>query len=232
MEIYAAMMDRVDQNIGRVIEKLKMQGKLNNTLIMFASDNGACPDTSINAKDKSTKLEDYGTVSSYLTPGPNWATVQNTPLRKWKAFSHEGGVRTPFIVSWPAGIKNTGKFYNHPGHVIDIMPTLVELTGAIYPKLVKGESIPQMQGISLVPAFENEQLNRSNPLYWEYSEGFAIRDGNMKAVRLRRAQEKEWELYDFSKDENETKNLAKEMPEKLEYLKNKWKNWNTSVYAK
>ena len=230
MEIYAAMIDRLDQNVGKVLQKLEDQGKLENTLVMFASDNGACPDGSINAKDKSTQLEDFGTVSSYLTPGPEWATVQNTPLRKWKAFSHEGGVRTPFIVSWPAAIKKGGGFYNYPGHVIDIMPTLVELTGATYPTTFDGEAIPPMQGISLVPTFKKEPLERPNPLYWEYSEGFAIREGDLKAVRLRRAPEKEWELYDLSKDGNESNDLAKEMPEKLEYLKSKWKKWNNSIY--
>jgi arylsulfatase A-like enzyme len=231
MEIYAAMMDRLDQNIGRVLDRLKTQGKLENTLIMFASDNGACPDDSIRAKDKSTRLEDFGTVSSYLVPGQSWATVQNTPLRKWKAFSHEGGIRTPLVVYWPKVIKNKGGLYDQPGHIIDIMPTLVELTGASYPETVNSKPIPPMQGVSLLPAFEGRDLVRSNPIYWEYSEGYAIREGDMKAVRLRRAEDKEWELYDFSKDENETNDLATKMPEKLESLKKKWKEWNESVYA-
>lgn len=230
MEIYAAMIDRLDQNIGRVLNKLKAQGKLENTLIMFASDNGSCPDGSISAKDKSTRLEDFGTVSSYLVPGQSWATVQNTPLRKWKAFSHEGGIRTPLIVSWPAAIKNVGGFNNQPGHIIDIMPTLVGLTGANYPETADGNPIPPMQGVSLLPAFEGKDFVRNKPIYWEYSEGFAIREGDMKAVRLRRAKDKEWELYDFSKDENETNDLAQERPEKLESLKKKWKEWNEAVY--
>jgi arylsulfatase len=198
---------------------------------MFASDNGACPDGSIRAKDKSTRLEDFGKVNSYLVPGQSWATVQNTPLRKWKAFSHEGGIRTPFIVSWPAEIKNVGGFYDQPGHIIDIMPTLIGLTGATYPETIDDKPIPMMQGISLLPAFEGKNLVRNKPIYWEYSEGFAIREGDMKAVRLRRAKDKEWELYDFSNDENETNDLAQENPEKLKYLKKKWKEWNESVYA-
>jgi arylsulfatase len=177
-------------------------------------------------------LEDFGTVNSYETVGQSWATVQNTPLRKWKAFSHEGGIRTPFIVYWPKVIKNKGGFSDEKGHVIDIMPTLVELTGASYPETVDSKPVPPMQGVSLLPAFEGNNLVRSEPLYWEYSEGFAIREGDMKAVRLRKAKDKEWELYDLSKDENETNDLAKEMPEKLESLKKKWKEWNESVYAR
>jgi arylsulfatase len=230
MEIYAAMMDRLDQNIGRVLNKLKEQGKLENTLILFASDNGACPDQKAGGgKEKSTRLEDFGKVNSYETVGQSWATVQDTPLRKWKGFSHEGGIRTPLIVTWPAGIKNTGGFYREPGHVIDIMPTLIELTGAIYPEKANKQAVLPMQGVSLLPAFEGRPLVRPAPLYWEYSEGFAIRDGDMKAVRLRRAKDKEWELYDFSKDENETIDLAPAMPEKLSAMKQRWQQWYNSV---
>jgi arylsulfatase len=229
MEIYAAMMDRVDQNIGRILNKLRAQGKLENTLIMFASDNGACPDGTIRAKDKSTKLEDFGKINSYETPEQSWATVQNTPLRQWKGFSHEGGIRTPFIISWPAGIDASGAIYREPGHVMDIMPTLLEITGARYPNEANGQKVLPMDGVSLTPAFMGKDLDRNKPLYWEYSEGFAIRDGDMKAVRLRRAVDKEWELYDFSTDENETNDLAPTMPDKLKLMKQKWKQWYASV---
>lgn len=229
MQIYAAMLDRLDQNIGRVLNKLKAQGKLDNTLIMFASDNGGCPDGAIRAKDKSTRLEDFGKVNSYETVEQSWATVQDTPLRKWKGFSHEGGIRTPFIVSWPAGIQNAGGVYREPGHLIDIMPTLLEITGASYPLKANGQKVLPAEGISLVPAFEGKPLVRAKPLYWEYSEGFAIRDGNLKAVRLRWAKDKEWELYDFSQDENETNDLAAKMPGKLQSMKQQWQKWYESV---
>jgi arylsulfatase len=155
MEIYAAMLDRVDQNIGKILAKLKAQGKLDNTLIMFASDNGGCAEGA-GAKIKSTKLEDLGTVASYEEVGKNWATVQNTPLRNWKNYSHEGGIRTPFIVSWQAGIKNGGGFCHEPAHFIDIMSTLVDLTGASYPKTFSGKAVIPMQGVSLLPAFEKK----------------------------------------------------------------------------
>ncbi len=109
MEIYAAMLDRADQNIGRVLDKLRAQGQLQNTLIFFASDNGAEAGDS-QAVNRSTRLEDFGTVASFEAVGQDWATVQNTPLRYWKNFAHEGGVRTPFIVTWPGKIGNPGGF--------------------------------------------------------------------------------------------------------------------------
>lgn len=230
MEIYAAMLDRADQNIGRILSKLKAQGKLNNTLIFFASDNGACPEEDINTKFKSTKLEDFGTVASYEAVEENWATVQNTPLRKWKTYSHEGGIRTPLIVHWPAGIQKTGGFNDQPGHMIDIMPTLVELTGAEYPETFNDKPVLPMQGISLLPALEGKPLTRPNPIFWQYKLGGAIRDGSMKAVFWDTpGQDRQWELYDFSTVRNETDNLAATMPETLEAMKTQWQAWYDSV---
>ena len=232
MEIYAGMLDRADQNIGRILNKLRAQGKLDNTLILFASDNGGCPEENINAKDKSTRLEDFGTVGTYEAVGQSWATVQNTPLRKWKTYSHEGGARTPLIACWPAGIKNAGGFYSEPGHFIDIMPTLVELTGAAYPDKANGKKILPMQGISLLPAFDGKPLVRPNPIYWQYKLGGAIRDGNMKAVFWdTKGQDRQWELYDFSKGQNETDDLAQTMPEKLEAMKQQWQEWFRFVFC-
>ena len=128
MELYAAMVDRVDQNIGRILKRLEEQGKLANTLIMFLSDNGACAET--------PKVADVapdapmGTVASFVSYGQNWALVGNTPLRKWKTTSHEGGVCTPMVVHWPAGIKPQAGWNREPVHAIDILPTLVAVAGA------------------------------------------------------------------------------------------------------
>ena len=202
MEIYAAMLDRVDQNIGKVLAKLKDQGKLDNTLIMFASDNGACAEGT-GAKIKSEKIEDFGTVASYETVGRKWATVQNTPLLKWKNYSHEGGVRTPLIVCWPERIKTAGAYRDQTGHLIDIMPTLVDLTGATHPAGEGKKSVIPMQGISLLPAFDDKPLKRRKPIFWQWSAGGAIRDGDMKAVFWGRGDKRKWELYDLSKDSNE-----------------------------
>jgi arylsulfatase len=220
MEIYAAMLDRVDQNIGRILAKLKEQGKLNNTLIMFASDNGACAEAS-GAKIKSTKLEDFGSVASYETVGKNWATVQNTPLRNWKNYSHEGGIRTPFIVNWPDRIKDGGGFYHEPAHLIDIMPTLVDLTGAIYPKTFEGKTITPMQGVSLLPAFESKPLMRDKPIFFQWKKGGAVRDGDWKAVFWGN----KWELFDMSADHNESNDLSSQYPEKMGTMKELYQNW-------
>ena len=224
MEIYAGMLDCVDQNIGKILAKLKKQGKLENTLIMFASDNGACAEGT-GARTRSRKLEDFGTVASYETVGVKWATVQNTPLRKHKNATHEGGINTPFIISWPGRIKNTGGFYREPAHFIDIMPTLVELTGATYPTTFKGKAITPQQGISLLPALDGKPLVRPNPLYWQWSQGGGIREGNMKAVFWG----KTWELHDMSKNRNETDDLAQKKPELLQSMRDRYKQWFKEV---
>jgi arylsulfatase A-like enzyme len=229
MEIYAAMLDRVDQNVGRILAKLKAQGKFENTVILFASDNGGCAEGT-GARVKSTKLEDFGTVASYETVGQSWATVQNTPLRKWKTWSLEGGIRTPLIVHWPKRITQGGGICNQPSHLIDIMPTLVELAGATYPPKSKEATITPMQGISLVPTFEGKPLNRPNPIFWQWGSGGAIREGDLKAVFYgSKGNEKTWELHDMSKVVNETTDLAKAQPEKLASLKAKWETWHESV---
>ena len=220
MEIYAAMLDRVDQNIGKILVKLKKQGKLDNTLIMFASDNGGCAEAP-NVKTRSKNIKDFGNVASFEAVGKNWATVQNTPLRNWKNYSHEGGIRTPFIVNWPNGIKNTGGFYHDPAHFIDIMATLVELTGANYPKTFNDKAITPMQGVSLLPALENKSLKRENPIFFQWSQGGAVRDGNWKAVFWA----KKWELFDMSKDHNESNDMSLKYPEKMSIMKNMYKKW-------
>lgn len=220
MEIYAAMVDRVDQNVGRVVDKLKAQGKLDNTLIMFASDNGGCAEGA-NAKVKSTDPKDAGKIASYDVVGENWANVQNTPLRFYKNYSHEGGICTPFIASWPKEMNNGGRISKQVAHFIDIMPTVVELSGAKYPEFHHNTEIVPMQGVSLVPALTGKTFVRHDPVYWEWNRGAAIRIEDMKAVRYG----KNWELYDLSVDRNETNDLAKTHPEILEGMVNQWNGW-------
>ncbi len=224
MEIYAAMLDRADQNIGKILNKLEQQGKLQNTIIMFSSDNGGCAELS-GAKVKSDKLEDFGNVASYEEVGENWATVQNTPLRYWKNYSHEGGIRTPFIVSWPDRLKNTNQICTEYGHLIDVMPTIIELTGAEYPKTFGGREIIPMQGVNLMPALEGKKIERNKPLFWQWKFGGAVRNGNMKAVFW----EDKWELHDMSEKPNETDDLSQEKAEELEAMKKTWQDWYTKV---
>lgn len=219
MEIYAAMIDRVDQNIGRLLKKLKDQGKLDNTLIMFLADNGACAENpQVDDADPNAPM---GSVGSFLSYGENWASVSNTPLRKWKQDSFEGGICTPLVVSWPAGIKPQADWNREPMHLIDIMPTLVEVSGAKHPGASKEAKIPPMDGVSLLPGFKGEPLARKQPLFFEFSKGSAIRDGQWKLVR----QGQKWELYDLATDRTETNDLAKEKPDLVKQMGDSWLAW-------
>ena len=219
MEIYAAMVDRLDQNIGRLLKKLEEQGKLNNTLILFLSDNGGCAtDPKIDNADPKAPM---GSVASYPSYGQNWATVSDTPWRKWKTTSHEGGVRTPLVVHWPAGIKPQTGWSREPAHLIDIMPTLLAVSGAEYPGESKEDKIPPMDGVSLLPAFKGMTIARTHPLFFQFGKGSAIRDGQWKLVRLGPT----WELYDLAVDRTEMHDLAAEKPELVEQMDAAWLAW-------
>lgn len=229
MEIYAAMLDRADQNIGRILDKLRELGKLENTIIFFASDNGAEAGDS-QAVNRSTRLEDFGTVASFEAVGQDWATVQNTPLRYWKNFAHEGGARTAFIVTWAGKISNPGGFYHEMAHFMDIMPTLVELTGATYPSELNGGKVLPMQGISLLPAMENKPIIRNKPIFWHFDDWQSdvwggVRNGDWKAVFW----EDDWELFDLSKDHNESNDLSSVYPERMSSLKKLYQDWYREI---
>jgi len=219
MEIYAAMVDRVDQNVGRLVNKLKEQGKLDNTIIMFMSDNGGCAETP-KAGDIDPTAP-MGSVATFITYGQKWATVSNTPLRKWKQDSFEGGIGTPFIVQWPASIKPQTTWNREPAHLIDIMPTLVDITGAKYPGNSKELNIKPMDGASLLPAFKAQPIARTQPIFFQFSNGSAVIDGQWKMVR----DSKTWELYDMATDRTETHNLANKKPELVQKLDAQWQAW-------
>jgi len=220
MEIYAAMIDRVDQNIGRMIKKLEEQGKLDNTLIMFLSDNGAS--AQLPNKGHEIPIALMGSVWGGVDQGPHWATVSNTPLRKWKTDSFEGGVCTPLIVHWPAAIKPQTGWYREPAHLIDIMPTVVVVSGAEYPGASKEANIPPMDGVSLLPAFKGEAIARPKPLFFQFGHGSAMRDGQWKLVR---SDGDAWELYDMTADRTETRNLAAKFPELVKKMDAQWLAW-------
>jgi arylsulfatase len=220
MEVYAAMIDRVDQNIGRMIKKLEEQGKLDNTLIMFLSDNGA--NASLADKGKGNPNIPKGSVWNGVGQGPRWATASNTPLRKGKLNSFEGGICTPLVVHWPAGIKPQTGWNREPVHVIDIMPTVLAVTGAKYPGASKQAKIPPMDGVSLLPAFKGETIARPKPLFFQYGHGSAMRDGQWKLVR---SGGEAWELYDMTADRTETRNLAAKFPELVKKMDAAWRAW-------
>jgi arylsulfatase A-like enzyme len=231
MAVYAAMVTCMDRNIGRVVDDLKANGELDNTLILFLSDNGACAEWDPfgfdeNSGPKNTlhtgdRLAEMGSAKTYHSYGSGWANAGSTPLRLYKHYCHEGGIRTPFVAHWPKGIAAKGQFRDQPGHLIDVMATCVELAGATYPASRNGTAITPMEGTSLTPAFADRPLPRSQ-LAWEHEKNRAIRVGNWKLVAKAGG---EWELYDLDADPVELTNLAAKQPEKVAELAAKWDTW-------
>ena len=219
MEIYAAMVDRLDQNIGRLLKHIEAQGQLENTLVFFLSDNGGCAvDPKVDYEDANAPL---GSVASYPSYGQNWATVSDTPLRKWKTTSHEGGINTPLIVNWPAAIKARKDWNQEPVHLIDIMPTVLAVSGENYPGESKETSIPVSDGISLLPALKGDKLARKSPVFYQFSKSAAVRDGEWKLVRLG----PNWELYNMNKDRTETNDLIAQHPDIAKKMETQWLAW-------
>ena len=214
MAIFAAMVDRVDQNIGRVIAYLKHKGQLENTLIMLCSDNGACPFE----RSKSTDIPPWEADSYYLYDA-SWATVGNTPLRHYKQTQHEGGISSPLIVSWPGKIANPGSWEASPGHLIDLMATCIDVGDASYPTNYIGEAIEPLKGKTLLPLFEGKEREGHDWLYFQFSNCRAIRQGDWKAVSF---YGHAWELYNIANDRVEQHDLAKQHPEKVKTLSTLW----------
>ncbi len=211
MAAYAAMIDRMDRNIGRLLDKLEELGERDNTVIFFLSDNGACDESS----DRSTvKGSMPWEVTSYLTQGRVWANASNTPFRKYKTTDYEGGTHTPMIAVWP-GRTDGGEWTNHVGHLIDFTPTLLELAGEEIP-----ESLP---GRSLVPVLKGEEVGRPWPVYWQFGASAAMRDHDWKIVR--HGNKNGWELYDLSQDPTELNDLAAEDPDRTAKMAAQWEAW-------
>ncbi|MCC9606238.1 arylsulfatase [Blastopirellula sp. JC732] len=218
MAIHAAMVDRMDHEIGRLVEQLKAMGEYENTLIFFASDNGASAEIMVRhgGHDPSAPM---GSAASYLCLGPGFSSAANTPFRRHKTWVHEGGISTPLIVHWPAGIKAKGELRNTPGHVVDIAPTILDAVGVEKPTEWDGEAIPAAPGKSLVPAFGEDVAIDRDFLWWLHEGNRAIRAGDWKLVA---AKDDPWELYDLSVDRAESNNLAKQNPEKVKELEALW----------
>ncbi|MBK1879718.1 arylsulfatase [Pelagicoccus mobilis] len=236
MAVYAAMIDRVDQNIGRLIAKLKELGEFENTMIMFASDNGSSAENAEKQGNKETpRVEDgndielIGTMGYWASLLEDWANVSNTPFRRYKVNSYQGGLCTPFVVHWPAGIEAKPGSINSTftGHFIDVMPTLLEITGAEYPSEHRGEHVFPMAGESFLSQLKGEESQRSSPLFWQWKKTKAVRHEKWKALD----NGKGWELYDMSQDLTETVNLAEQYPEKLTQLIGMHEAWYASTPA-
>lgn len=213
MAIHAAMIDRMDQEIGRLIKHLKKTKRFENTLILFLSDNGASAEIMVR-HDGHAPEAPLGSAATYLCLGPGWSTTSNTPFKKHKTWTHEGGVSTPLIAHWPKGISARKEFRHTPGHVIDFIPTAFELAGINAPS-----DRPALPGKSLVPVFNNDPDKFHDHLWWCHEGHCAIQKNGWKAVTTRGEK---WELYHLAKDRAETNNLANQKPQKLESLKELW----------
>ena len=220
MEVYAAMIDSLDQNIGRLLARLEALGMRENTLILFASDNGA----SSRVVDIRHGDSAIGSIGYWSSQGRNWANVSNTPLRFYKNWSHEGGIKTPLIAHWPEGISGTDRIETTPVHFIDFLPTFAEILEVDFPKQFKGEALTPLDGISFLPLFAGRAIERAEPLFWQWAHGKAIRQGDWKAV----AHKDEWALYNLDKDPVEAHDLAELHPDKLKRLIATYKQWESS----
>ena len=216
MAVYAAMIDRMDQNIGKMIGALKKEGQYENTIIIFLSDNGGCAEnmSSRNFND-TTKL--IGQRGSYVTYDEPWANVSNTPFKKYKHFMHEGGMITPCIIQWPAGIQPKAGYSNEIGHVIDLLPTALELAG------VTSKGLP---GESLSYVWKDKKASPKT-YCWEHEGNQAIRKGNWKLVKD--LDDPAWELYDLDKDPSETNNLANTHQSLVTSMMNEYAAWANKV---
>ncbi len=221
MATYAGMIDCIDQNIGRVIEKLKDLGAYENTLILFFSDNGAEQATMLRERELFERTIPTTQGNSFTTVGADWAFVSNTPYRFFKTHMHEGGIISPCIAHWPQGMSLPGGAIDHQNvfHLMDIMPTIVELCGATYPERFEGRTIEPMNGVSMAPAFKGKTAVRDGGIYQMFGVNRAYRLGDWKIVSKGMSR---WELYNMAADPTEQNNLAARLPEKVEVLKAMW----------
>jgi arylsulfatase len=228
MALHAAMIDRMDQEIGRVLDQLKRMGVFERTLVLFLSDNGASAEMMVRG-DGHNPAAPPGSAASFLCLGPGWSSVANTPLRRHKTWVHEGGIATPFIAHWPEGIAARGEWRHTPGHVIDLAPTLVELAGGPWPTTWAGHAVPPPPGRSLAPVLAKDGAPLHESLWWRHEGNRALRAGDWKIVAA--GTNAAWELYNLRLDRGETTNLAARQPEKLRELELRWNRWWEEIRA-
>jgi len=219
MAVHAAMVDRMDREIGRVLDQLRAMKAFDNTLIFFLSDNGASAEIMVRGDGHDPHAE-CGTGATFLSIGPGWSSLANTPFRRHKTWVHEGGVATPFIVHWPRGFAARGETRRTPGHVIDLVPTVLEAAGGKRLAMWDGKPVPAAPGKSLVPLFAKEGAIARPSLWWLHEGNRALRVGDWKIVAA--GKNSPWELYDLSTDRSESKDLAAEKPEKVKELAAQW----------
>jgi arylsulfatase A-like enzyme len=229
MAVHAAMVTVMDEGIGRIVGALRETRTLDNTLIVFLSDNGACAEIIQGTRTRHGEFARGGTrpdvmpgpPDTYAALGREWANASNTPLRRYKSSCHEGGTATPLVVHWPRGIREGGGLRHCPGHIIDLMPTFAQLAGAQYPAERDGRPVTPAEGIPLLPAFDGKPLPL-RPLFFEHEGNRAVIHGDWKLVALHKQP---WELYHLAKDRSETENLAAEQPDRVRELGTAYDQW-------
>lgn len=228
MATYAAMVDRMDQGIGKVVAQLEAQGELDNTLIVFLSDNGGCHEEVYKwdiVHDQSGKT---GAPDSFDAYGFAWANVSNTPFRLFKSLTMEGGISTPLIAHFPKMIEG-GRKDHAIGHITDLMPTCLELAQADYPKIFNGHTITPTPGKSLVPIFKGQDRKAPDFIYWEHNDSKALRQGPWKLVLPSWGGPEDWALYNLKTDRTELNDLSSQHPEKVEEMRLAFESWADSV---
>ena len=244
MEVYAAQVEVMDRGIGRIVDALGETGTLEDTLLLFLSDNGACAEElwdppgwvrrilplAFRAPARDGRPVQRGNDPAVMPGGEHtfqsyglpWANASNTPLRLYKQQAHEGGIATPLIAHWPAGLEAApGSLSDEPGHVVDLMPTLLELAGASHPPARGGRPSRELRGESLAPVLRGAARERG-PIFWEHQGNRAVRQGRFKLVSRWRQG---WELYDLKADRTELRNLAAEQPERVRELAALYQEW-------
>jgi arylsulfatase len=258
MEVYAAMVDSMDQGISRIVDELKRQDQFDNTLVFFLQDNGGCAE-GMGRRSNAAKIKDVtykpfgpddlqpkiwppmqtrdgrpvrtgpevmpGAADTYIAYGRGWANVSNTPFREYKHWVHEGGIATPLIIHWPAGMAadQRNRIVHEPGHLVDIMATCVDVGDVAYPQQQGGRKIQPLEGASLRPTFKGSSIERSVPIFWEHEGNRAVRNGKWKLVA--KGPGGPWELYDMEADRTETNDLAAAHPDIVQNLRTEWEAW-------
>lgn len=218
MALHAAMVDRLDQEVGRVLAQVKTMGTLDNTIVLFLSDNGASAEILLRG-DGNDPAAAAGSAGSFLCLGPGWSTVANTPFRRHKIWVHEGGISTPLIVNWPKGIAAHGELRHEVGHVVDLVPTLLELAGAKADS--RPANAPPLPGRSLVPAFAKDGAVKRDYVFWHHENNRALRIGDWKLVSAG-IDADVWSLYDLATDRAESNDLANQEPKRVSEMAARW----------
>ena len=235
MAVYAAMVYSMDLGIGQVMDALREHDLVENTLIVFLSDNGACAEVIQGTQTRHGYFKNGGTHPDIYPGGPDtyaaygraWANAGNTPYRRFKRWMHEGGIATPFVAHWPRVIE-PNQITHHLAHIIDLMPTFIDMAGGSYPDTLFGRNLTPMEGISFLPALKGEPQEEHETLYWEHLGYNAIRHDNWKLV----SEGSEWQLYDLENDRTELNNLAATYPEKVQQLSEMWEEWAIRAMVK